>query len=301
MPGNGQVSAGSGPACTGMTYPVIIMGMHRSGTSMISRVLEGFGLFMGRRKQHDNESLFFHGLNNWLISQCGGSWDNPRVIHDLMRHREARELAARYIRFIMRTPRFAEYLGWKGYLRGGALDGAGFSWGWKDPRNTFTLPLWLDLFPSARVIHILRHGVDVAHSLCTREAARFRGRNHPIDRSFRRLVYVVRPKKGGFADSLRCATLEGGFSLWEEYLEEGGRHAAALGERVMEIRYEDFLAEPRRHLPALSAFCGLRTNDSAIERAALQVNASRAFAYRQRPELREFSLRVAPRLQAHGY
>ncbi len=31
------------------------------------------------------------------------------------------------------------------------------AWGWKDPRNTFTLPMWLSIFPKARVLHVLRN------------------------------------------------------------------------------------------------------------------------------------------------
>lgn len=32
-------------------------------------------------------------------------------------------------------------------------------WGWKDPRNVYTLGLWLIQFPNARVIHIIRSGI----------------------------------------------------------------------------------------------------------------------------------------------
>ena len=27
-----------------------------------------------------------------------------------------------------------------------------FPWGWKDPRNSITLPLWLRLYPEAKII-----------------------------------------------------------------------------------------------------------------------------------------------------
>jgi hypothetical protein len=47
------------------------------------------------------------------------------------------------------------------------------AWGWKDPRNSITLPVWLKLFPDARVIHIVRNGVDVAESLYRRQQRGF--------------------------------------------------------------------------------------------------------------------------------
>ena len=41
--------------------------------------------------------------------------------------------------------------------------------GWKDPRNTFTLDLWLKLFPNAKIINIMRHPLDVSQSLLVRQ------------------------------------------------------------------------------------------------------------------------------------
>ncbi len=38
---------------------VIVIGMHRSGTGMISRLVEEMGLFVGTEKDGNNKSLFF--------------------------------------------------------------------------------------------------------------------------------------------------------------------------------------------------------------------------------------------------
>lgn len=284
-----------------MTAPIIIIGMHRSGTSMISRILEELGLFMGLKKQRDHESIFFLGLNNWLIAQSGGSWDNPRPVHQLLKHTEARNLAEEHIKFIMKTPRITNYLGWKHYLSYRSVEHLDFHWGWKDPRNTFTLPLWLDLFPEAKVIHIYRNGVDVANSLFVRERARFKGRIQRTQSRLGRLFYVVRPKRGGFTDSLRCASLEGGFSLWEEYFDEARSHIRQLQARAIEIKYEDFIERPHIVLTSLTSFCGISTNEKAIAKAAEQVKSSRAYAYKNKPELNEFSQQVSSRLSIYGY
>jgi hypothetical protein len=283
------------------TKPVIIIGMHRSGTSLISRMLEELGLFTGLKKQRDNESVFFLGLNNWLISQSGGSWDNPRPVQKLLEHAEARKLAVEHIRFIMKTPRITNYLGWKHYLSYRKVEHLDFPWGWKDPRNTFTLPLWLDLFPEAKVIHVYRNGIDVANSLAVRERDRFRRRRQLTKSRYGRLLYVMRPKRGGFTDSLRCASLEGGFSLWEEYLGEARFHMDRLQERGMEIRYEEMLEEPRTMLLRLAHFCGISPDEGVVSRAAAQIRSSRAYAYRGRPELQGFSESVTPRLRVFGY
>lgn len=38
--------------------PVIILGMHRSGTTMITKILENLGLFVGVEKEINHEALF---------------------------------------------------------------------------------------------------------------------------------------------------------------------------------------------------------------------------------------------------
>src|SRR3954449_9453301 len=69
-----------------MRAPVIFIGMHRSGTSMLGRLLEELGMFFGTRKDENNEALFFQEMNNWLLTQCGGRWDNPGPFKDFFWH-----------------------------------------------------------------------------------------------------------------------------------------------------------------------------------------------------------------------
>jgi hypothetical protein len=40
--------------------PVIIIGMSRSGTTMLVEMLEQLGLFVGRKKTRNNEAVFFY-------------------------------------------------------------------------------------------------------------------------------------------------------------------------------------------------------------------------------------------------
>jgi hypothetical protein len=279
--------------------PVIVIGMHRSGTSMVARILEELGLFVGEKKDRYYEALFFLRLNNWLLRQSGGAWDHPEPIKFLLRSEEVRRLCTDYIRNLMRTPRITNYMGWRRYLQHRSPERMGIPWGWKDPRNTYTLPLWLDLFPQARVIHVYRNGVDVASSLRVREEG-FLARSQVLHGK-RKYLYALRPKRGGFMGSLRCTSLEGGFSLWESYTEEARRHVRRLGNQAVEIGYEGFLAEPREHLALLAGFCDLKAGKSAVASAAGGVRQDRAYLYKNDPGLRVFAERVADRLAAQGY
>jgi hypothetical protein len=278
---------------------VLILGMHRSGTSMLARLLEPLGLFVGWRKQGDHEARFFVALDNWLLEQAGGRWDHPEAVRDLIAEPAVRELAVDYLRLSLRSPRALSFLGPARYLRYGSPEALREPWGWKDPRATFTLPLWLDVFPGARVVHVLRHGVDVAESLRRRHERILAARRA----RYRRLrgSYRLRPKRAGFTTSVRCADLERGFALWEAYVDEARRAVASVGERGFALRFEDFLAAPGDALTKLAAFCELAAPRERVEAVAREVQGERALAHRQDPALLRFAARHAAALEAQGY
>jgi hypothetical protein len=142
--------------------PLCIAGMHRSGTSMITSLLHACGLDLGPQQDllpaaPSNplgfwESRSFFRLNKSILRELGGRWDRP--------------------------PR-SEDAGWEnkpglGYLRkqAGRLIGHFRDkepWGWKDPRNSLTLPLWRKLLPELKILICVRHPLAVAESLRLRD------------------------------------------------------------------------------------------------------------------------------------
>jgi hypothetical protein len=266
---------------------------------MITRMLEELGLFVGKKKEPNHEALFFQNINKWLLYQSGGAWDYPEPIYQLLKNREVKALVLDYIQNLMKTPRVASFLGWKKYLKYRTPLNLDIPWGWKDPRNTYTLPIWLELFPDAKVISIYRHGVDVANSLKIRQDKAFA--NGGIAYRKRKPLYFFIPKRGRFTDSVRCTSLEGGFSLWEEYFKEARAHVNKLGEQCMEIKYEDFVIGPCEILKDLSTFCKLPANETSIAKLTGTIQKERAYAYQGTPELKAFADSVAIRLKANGY
>ena len=286
--------------------PVIIIGMHRSGTSLATRALGELGLFTGVRLGSNYEADFFRRMNTWMMSVCGAKWDNPRPTGALFEDAELRGLVRDYLGQMTRSPRLRTYLGLLRYLRYRGLENLDFPWGWKDPRNTFTLPVWLHFFPDARVIHIKRHGVDVAQSLVARrqralQTARAKlDRASPFSRRFVRRPFQDLNSMAALA-SPRCRSLETAFSLWEDYDSEASRHVAERGERAIEIRYEDLLADPQDGIARLAAFAGLQPGAAEIAHAVDPFESSRAFAYRSEKQLVEFAESVEQSLSARGY
>src|SRR5207244_12755673 len=52
------------------------------------------------------------------------------------------------------------------------FDSAGF-WGWKDPRNSLTLPFWQDLLPGMKMLIVVRNPLEVAHSMRERNGTSY--------------------------------------------------------------------------------------------------------------------------------
>lgn len=282
--------------------PVIVIGMHRSGTSLLTRTLEELGFFMGANTTRNQEARFTNAINDWLLAQAGAYWFTPEPIDDLLRDDTSRPLIETYLTGVVAGPACLRFLGLRRYLRYRSLYQVAEPWGWKDPRNSFTLPVWLGIFPQARVLHIMRHGVDVAASLRARRRqalARTEGR-------FARLrpLYTLDPTAPGrrrLAHAIPCGQLDTALDLWSRYSRRARSHVEALGDRALELRYEDLLAAPHDNLSRIAAFCGLSSGEATLARTAARFDTSRAFAYRRDAELQAFARTATDRLAEFGY
>ena len=273
--------------------PIILLGMHRSGTAMIARLLDELGLFQGSELQEDHESVWFLDINDLLLKRVNATWDHPEPIVQFLENSDAFDLTARCLADDLSSNRTRAFLGLKWSLPSKSLSNYDRPWGWKDPRTLFTLPLWLHLFPSAKLVYIIRNGVDVASSLRVREKRELERRRKEFD-SKPAVGGRSRLARAGFKGSARCLTLEGGFSLWEDYVERAESILARVSNPTQIIRYESFLSDPVKPLAELAQFCGVASGDAAV-RGAIErvgVNSGRANAYAADAEVRDFHARV---------
>src|SRR3989338_687794 len=149
--------------------PILVVGMHRSGTGLLSRILERCGVFMGRKQTGNRESVFFQGLNKDGLDMLGCNW---RCLEFLPSHDEMQnhyEWLKDFMLKQLENGLVNRHFGWH-ILK--VLYQKPFHWGWKDPRNSLLLPVWKKIFPQAKIIHISRNGGDVALSLLSREIKR---------------------------------------------------------------------------------------------------------------------------------
>ncbi len=141
---------------------VCITGMERSGTSMVARIVNLLGVYLGGRDDLIMETDYnqkgcwenktFLNISDEILKRFGGDthsmpdfpdgWINDPRIADLVA--EARKTIAR--EFSKKDV-----------------------WGWKDPRCCLVMPFWQNLLPEINYIICIRNPSDVANSLVSRQ------------------------------------------------------------------------------------------------------------------------------------
>lgn len=144
---------------------VVVLGMHRSGTSAITRGLQVLGCNLGNNLMApilgNNEKGFFedldvYGLNNELLTAIGSDWDvlSP-VLPEKLLIPLANELKLRAVHLLRNKLHATDCLGLK------------------DPRFARLLPFWRDVFGhlQVRVSYVIacRNPMSVARSLAKRD------------------------------------------------------------------------------------------------------------------------------------
>lgn len=303
----------SGPEPRAGVRPLIVIGSGRSGTALATRILEDLGYFMGARQDVNHEALFFIRLNTWLMARAGVSWHSPEALRDRLRDPAFVLEAIDHFRERSGSAAIAAYLGHRRYRRHRSLEA--FSrvvpWGWKDPRNTFTLAVWREVFPEARVIHVRRHGIDVAASywriqqerspstLRFLAAAAAKRRYHLP--TILREIKTWRNGTGGDVRLRRFERIDDALGLWDLFTAEAAAQVDDLGAHACVLGFEELVADPAGRIARLADFCELEVTPSRIERAAEGIDPARRFAYLGSPELRAVAERHSELLAGHGY
>lgn len=281
------------------TPPIIVLGMHRSGTSMLTRMMQDLGLFMGDRLEPNDEAKLFTNTHDRLLVTAGGSWETPAPFLPLMADERARAAMTRFARGRLESARLASYLGAKRYATYRRTDQFDFPWGWKDPRTMLFLPMWQEIFPDAKYVYIRRHPLDVAASL--RKRARWE-----FDRTLETYAaekpdrFLYRLPARMFM-GLAVRDLEVGVRLAVQYHQAYEQHRAGMADRLIELRYEDVLADPIPAMEQIARFCDLPVEPSTIKAASAEAKPEFAYKFRQDPELAAFAEARADLIAPSGY
>jgi hypothetical protein len=143
---------------------VCVLGMHRSGTSMVTRILNICGVYIGEKED----------LIDSLIANEKGHWESSEVlsIND--------EILRMFGSFRYKPPKFyekwendprLEHLYKRGKFFAEKMNAKSQIWGFKDPRTCLTLPFWKKIIPDMLYVIPVRDAFEVAASLKKRDGS----------------------------------------------------------------------------------------------------------------------------------
>jgi hypothetical protein len=128
---------------------VVVLGMHRSGTSLVSSMLHSMGIRMGdpvHLERRDPESQphgywedqDFVSLNRQIIRQAGGHWHQPPPRAKILR--AGAGFGEAMGKLIETKEKRWQWL--RDTSMGGEEEQSLIGWGWKDPRSCLTMEAW---------------------------------------------------------------------------------------------------------------------------------------------------------------
>jgi hypothetical protein len=137
-----------------MSQPLIIAGMHRSGTSLMSNALQAAGVNLGVEMLAANvanprgyfEDVDFYGFHERLLHVRHQSY---LYLSDDFEFHPSEEEVVSAQRLIAERSHLS-------------------LWGWKDPRTSLFLPFWKRLLPQGKFVFLFRHPLLVMSSLLRR-------------------------------------------------------------------------------------------------------------------------------------
>ena len=225
---------------------VLFTGRGGSGTRLLSQLAADAGIFIGNHVNKSGDSIEWIDLIYRMVLQTAGQHDLPS--------------GSEYCRAI--RERAQQILG------DGPLSRSGL-WGLKLPETMLVLPLLIDAFPHAKVVHLTRH--PVSSSL---------RRTHMTSRLDNAVGAVALPAAYRYAnrDTGQIATdapyLQNAYA-WNFQVSRVVRYARdVLGAaRYLEIRYEDMCAQPDGVLALVQSYLGCADQQVAT---SIQVDISRA-------------------------
>lgn len=256
--------------------PLIIIGMHRSGTTMITKMLEKLGFFMGREQEVNSESIFFHDINHWIMVQSNSAWDNP--VPETFKNDFHKNNLKRVIELQMKGLKRYKFLGKDKFFKYKSIKNLDINWGWKDPVNTLNIEVWKAVFPNARVLHVYRNPIDIAESLRVRE--------HKVQGRFKltlakQMHEKLLTSRRLYNRSVRLFDIHEGVSLWEKYIEAAVMAKQQYGDLWLDVKYEDFLDQPKAFLSTITDFVGLETSQEVINQLTKEIKNDRKYAFLQ--------------------
>lgn len=243
--------------------PVIIIGMHRSGTTMLVDILEDNGFYFGSAYGKNKEAHPFLALHEKVLRVYGCSWDNPYAFLDYKSFTDAN--LSLLLKSQINSKAFKSF-----------FSNSSENWGWKDPRSCLFLELWNEIYPKAKYIFIYRNPLDVAKSLETRAVKDSLGIETQLSLKhyFTLVKNKLKNKSEFYLNSELCKSFQYSIKLWEVYNNSCLKFLETLdSDRYLSLKYED-LINNKSQVNEIASFLGknIKVNDSFFVKTRANAN-----------------------------
>lgn len=133
---------------------VVVLGMHRSGSSLTTSIIQKLGVNIGEtllgphpsQPRGHFEDVDFYRLNMDILRAAGGDWANPPTETRILE--SGKQFSKRIQNLVSSKDKEL--------------------WGWKDPRTCLTLPLYLPYLKQPKFILVYRNTSNIVNSLLKR-------------------------------------------------------------------------------------------------------------------------------------
>lgn len=256
--------------------PIVLFNKSHSGSRLLARLMLAAGVFLGDERNESEDAAGMMALVRPLVERHYPDYAK------LMRQGDP-ELEPTVNTVLSQLLRGHE---------------AGRRWGWKLCESLYVLPILQRIFPKAHFVHLLRDGRDVAFSdhvapaeafwrkvyFDTAEITVWNGRRLD-DRSYRRSPHVFNARH------------------WVNSVSVARHYGAMLGDRYLEVRFEDLVLAPHETAREILSSLGVAAQDSTIEVFARSVDRRAVGKFRGMPwrQRKEAEAVLRPTLEAFGY
>jgi SAM-dependent methyltransferase len=260
--------------------PVIVFNKSHSGSRLLARCLATAGVFMGAERSESEDALPIVPLVEHIVEFHYPDFsrffrEGDPALPGLVKHSVSRHL---------------------GLARHGRPPAG--AWGWKLCETHYALPIIARLFPTARFIHLLRDGRDVAFSDFVAPTTPFLKKIYfGTDRVEQWRGLPLTEAQYRAAPHLFNAR------LWVAAVSDARSHGMMLGERYCEVRYESLVGDIARTMRRLARFLSLQVPEATLAELASGVRTDAVGRHRKAPpaHLGQVLMVLGPSLAAFGY
>lgn len=245
-----------------MKGPFAIVCRAHSGGRVLSEAFIRNNIQMGTVNPRTKDTSFFAIRSNRIIR---------KLVEDCYLYPKMDEVAKRQSHSMIRTCI-------DDYIKSNKIN-INNPFGWKFGETLFVVPVLLDAFPCAKVIHLIRDGRDV---MLSRIPSRF---EEKINEEFNELIIFGPDRKTPFIKDPFDSTLVSQYRNELEILHWNtcinfGFHCRKYENQYLEIKYEDFCINPIEIMNRICDFINIPLLPECVTWLNSQVNTTRIGKWR---------------------